>query len=250
MHEIFINYRTKGGKAVAYGCDDRLSTRFGPDSVFLARKSIAPGNNYVETLDQAARRSQVLLAVIDEEWLDAPDRHQPAKRALDNPQDWVRREIEEALSSGALVVPLLIGRYVEQLDPHRLPSSLGELAECQYVRIDLHTMDSDLTGLGDRLVQQVPGLAALDRQTRPDDATVPDQEPTVRNDHQSGGIGQVSGSVGTFVNDAHGPLHTGRGNLYGGSHISGDGSNHFAGDNRGGIRQRFGPRAPREGDEQ
>jgi TIR domain-containing protein len=250
VHEIFINYRTKGGKAVAHGCDDRLSARFGPDSVFLARKSIDPGNNYVEALEQAARRSRVLLAVIDEEWLDAPDRHQPARKALDNPHDWVRREIEEALSSGALVVPLLIGRHVEQLDPHRLPASLAELAECQYVRIDLHTMNSDLTELGDRLVQQVPGLAALDRRARTDYVAEPGPQPTVRNDHQSGGIGQVGGSVGTFVNDAHGPLHTGRGNLYGGSHISGDGSNHIAGDNQGGIRQRFGPRAPREGDEQ
>ncbi|MFE1800566.1 toll/interleukin-1 receptor domain-containing protein [Streptomyces sp. NPDC059517] len=255
MHEIFINYRTKSGKPVAYMCDEKLSARFGPDSVFLARKSIDPGDNYIETLDRAARRSRVLLAVIDEHWLDAPQRHEPAKRALDDPKDWVRREIEEALSSGALVIPLLIGRQVEQLDPHRLPASMAELAECQYSRLELHTLDADLTGLGDRLVRQVPGLAALDRHTGPDATTTaeepePQPEPTVRNDHQRGGIGQVGGSVGTFVNDAHGPLHTGRGDVYEGPRIEGDGTNHVAGDNRGGIRQRFGPRAPRGGDQQ
>ncbi|MEW2572503.1 toll/interleukin-1 receptor domain-containing protein [Streptomyces sp. NPDC047070] len=252
MHEIFINYRAKSGKPVAYMCNERLSARFGPDSVFLARKSIDPGDNYVETLDRAARRSRVLLAVIDEQWIDAPQRHEPAKRALDDPKDWVRREIEEALSSGALLIPLLVGRHVEQLDPHRLPASMAELADCQYSRLDLHTLDADLTGLGDRLVRQVPGLAALDRHTRPDAtaAEEPEPRPTVRNDRQRGGIGQVGGSVGSYVNDAHGPLHMGRGDMYEGPRIEGDGTNYVAGDNRGGIRQRFDRRAPREGDEQ
>ncbi|MGX9887773.1 hypothetical protein [Streptomyces sp. NPDC002276] len=120
MHEIFVNYRTKGGKEVAYSCDRVLSARFGPDSVFLARKSIEPGDN-TGALVRGARRSHVLLALVDEEWLDAPDRDRPDRRALDNPQDWVRREIEEALLSGVLIVPLFIGRRVEQLDPGVCP---------------------------------------------------------------------------------------------------------------------------------
>lgn len=249
MHEIFINYRTKGGKEVAYMCDRELSARFGADSIFLARKSIDPGSRYNEALVQAARRSRVLLAIIDDQWLNAPDRHRPDKRALDNPQDWVRREIEEGLSSGALVIPLFLGRHVEQFDPRHLPETIDELAECQYARLDLQTMDADLARLGDRLVQQVPGLAALEGAARPDAPAEPAQDPTLRTDRQSGGIGQVGGSVGTFVNEAHGPLHTGSGNQYDGPHISGDGTNYIAGDNRGGIRQRFGPRPPREGDE-
>ncbi|MFI6341158.1 TIR domain-containing protein [Streptomyces sp. NPDC050535] len=249
MHEIFINYRTRGGKEVAYMCDRELSARFGADSVFLARKSIDPGSRFKGALVQAARRSRVLLAVIDDQWLAAPDRQEPGRRALDNPQDWVRREIEEALSSGALVIPLFVGRHVEQLDPHSLPKTIEELAECQYARLDLHSMDADLAQLGDRLVQQVPGLAALDRAARPDATAEPVQDATVRTDRQGGGIGQVGGSVGTFVNEAHAPLHTGSGNQYDGPHISGDGTNYIAGDNQGGIRQRFGSRLPHEGDE-
>ncbi|MEV6486750.1 TIR domain-containing protein [Streptomyces sp. NPDC051576] len=243
MHEIFVNYRTKGGKEVAYSCDRALSARFGPDSVFLARKSIEPGNNYIDVLVRAARRSHVLLALVDEEWIDAPDRNRPGKRALDNPQDWVRREIEEALASGVLIVPLFIGRRVEQLDPRRLPRSIAEIAECQYTRVDQHSLEADLTRLGDRLVRLVPALAALDRSGPSDDPVPAEPDLTVRNDHQSGGIGQVSGTVGTYVHDARGPLHTG-----GGPQVNGDGTNVISGDNHGGIRQGFGTRTPRGGE--
>jgi len=249
MHEIFVNYRTKGGKEVAYQCERVLTARFGPDSVFLARLSIDPGTNAWEALLQEARRSRVLLALIDEEWLDAPDRQRPGRRALDSPQDWVRREIEEALASGALIVPVFVGRKVEQLDPRRLPRSIAELAECQYTRIQQPSLDTDLARLGDRLVRHVPALAALDGSRKDGTAASPEPDVTVRTDHQSGGIGNVGGSVGTYVNETHGPLHTGSGDQHNGPRITGDGTNYVAGDNHGGIRQGFGTRTPRGGEE-
>ncbi|MFE9609432.1 toll/interleukin-1 receptor domain-containing protein [Streptomyces sp. NPDC006012] len=249
MHEIFLNYRTEDGKEIAHLCHRGLLSRFGEDSVFLARKSIEPGSKFADALVQTARHSRVLLALIGKGWLDAPDRKRPGRRALDDPGDWVRREIEAALSSGSLVVPVFIDRRVEQLDPRRLPRSMAELAECQYTRLGLNTIDSDLAHLGDRLARLIPALAALAGDAG-ESASAPADGPSgVRTDHQSGGIGQVGGSVGTFVNDAHAPFHSGQGNLYGGPHIEGDGTNYVAGDNHGGIRQGFGTRPPRGGEE-
>ncbi|WP_239590240.1 hypothetical protein [Streptomyces aureoverticillatus] len=66
MHEIFINYRTKGGKELAHMCRQALTDRFGSDSVFLAGESIELGRNYIDALPQAVRRSRVLLVIIDE----------------------------------------------------------------------------------------------------------------------------------------------------------------------------------------
>ncbi|MFI1727174.1 TIR domain-containing protein [Streptomyces sp. NPDC020489] len=242
MHEIFVNYRTKGGKEVAYMCEHHLSARFGPDSVFLARYAIAPGDT-MDALLRASRRCHVLLVLIDAEWMDAPHRDEPGKRALDDPDDWVRREIEQALSGGALIVPVFIGRKVEQLDPRRLPRSITELADYQYTRVEVHRIEEDLTSLGDRLVRRVPALAALDSR-KPAQASRPAERAAgVHNEHQSGGIGQVGGSVGTYINDARGPLHTGPGNQ-----INGDGTN-YVGDNQGGIRQGFGTRTPRGGED-
>ncbi|MFS4106472.1 toll/interleukin-1 receptor domain-containing protein [Streptomyces sp. PD-S100-1] len=248
LHEIFINYRTGDGKETAHMCHRILTARFGADSVFLARKSIDAGANYIDVLLRTARQCRVLLALIGTNWLDAPDRERPERRALDNPADWVRREIEAALSSGALVVPVFIERRVEQLDPRRLPRSITELAECQYTRLELAGIDADLAHLGDRLVRQFPSLAALDTCAGESVPDTPDRDAGVRTDRQSGGIGQVGGSVGTFVNEAHAPFHAGRGNLYGGPHIEGDGTNYVVGDNHGGIRQGFGARPPRGGE--
>ncbi|MFF9897153.1 TIR domain-containing protein [Streptomyces longispororuber] len=244
MHEIFVSFRTRGGKELAHMCRQALTDRFGPDSVFLAGGSIGLGDDFTQALPQAVRRSRVLLVLIDEQWLDAPDRRRPGRRALANPQDWVRREIEEAFDSGVLVVPVLAGPRLEQLDAHRLPKSIEQLAVCQYARVQLRTFTTDLAALGDRLVQQVPGLAAMDRQ-KPEDRGGPEGRPTVRNDHQSGGIGHVAGDVGTFVGESRSPLHTGSGDMVTHHHENGDGTTYFSGDNNGTIRHRFGPRSRR-----
>lgn len=214
MNELFLNYRTQGGgKEAAYICDTQLSARFGTESVFRAQKSIDLGTNYIDALITGVRHSRVLLALIGPRWMDAPDRKRPGRRALDNPKDWVRREIEEAFASGVLVVPVLMGRKMEQIDRLRLPKSLAGLAECQYERlISTRTADADIARIGDRLVRQIPELAALDRQpATASPAMKRSSGPAVRNKGQSGGIGNVNGDVGTFVNEAHGPLHTGTG---------------------------------------
>ncbi|WP_371651191.1 MULTISPECIES: TIR domain-containing protein [unclassified Streptomyces] len=214
MHELFLNYRTEGGgKEAAYICDTQLSVRFGSESIFRAQKSIDLGADYNDALINGVRRSRVLLALIGPKWLDAPDRERPGHRALENPKDWVRREIEEAFASGVLVVPVLVGRQQEQIERLRLPKSLAGLAECQYERlVSTRTADTDLARIGDRLVRQVPELAAVDRRRAADrPAKRRSVRPDVRNRGQSGGIGNVNGDVGTFVNESHGPLHTGSG---------------------------------------
>ncbi|MEW2528697.1 toll/interleukin-1 receptor domain-containing protein [Streptomyces sp. NPDC047071] len=244
MHEIFISFRTKGGKELAYMCQQALGDRFGPDSVFLAGGSIGVGSNFTQAIPQAVRRSRVLLVIIDEHWLDAPDRKHPGRRALADPQDWVRREIEEAFDAGVLVVPVLASGKLEQLTPHRLPKAIARLAVCQYARVHLRTFTTDLASLGDRLVQQVPGLAAMDKQSPPRSGGEPDEGTSVRNEHQSGGIGHVGGSVGTFVGESHSPLHTGSGDMVNNHHENGDGTTYYTGDH-GTVRHQFGPRARR-----
>ncbi|MEU2210878.1 toll/interleukin-1 receptor domain-containing protein [Streptomyces hygroscopicus] len=245
MEEVFINYRTKDGKEAAFIFDEKLSARFGTESVFRATKSIDPGANYIDTMLSGVRRSSVLLALIGEQWLDAPDRKRAGRRALTNPDDWVRREIEEAFAHGVLVVPVLLGRGVEQLDPRRLPKSLGKLAECQYERFSLRSPEADINRLADRLVKQVPRLADLDKQ-----AAAPDlAHETGTNHHdQHGGVGTVHGTLGTFVQESYGPLHTGSGHQQiNKPQFHGENTNYVAGDNHGSVQ--FGT-ARRRGDDQ
>ncbi|MEV0276252.1 hypothetical protein AB0I22_07705 [Streptomyces sp. NPDC050610] len=212
MHEVFINFRVMGAKATAHEFKRVLEERFGDGSVFLAGGSIELGSNYVEILDSKVRRSSVLLVLIGPDWLDAPDPKRKGRRALNNPVDWVRRELEEAFECGVLVVPVLLERKTEQLDVRRLPRTLARLAECQFERFSQRTSATDLARLGDRLVRRVPELAALDKRpdTRKKKADTANG-PSVSNTGQRGGIGNFQGELGAYIQNSSGPLNTGPG---------------------------------------
>lgn len=262
MPEIFVNYRTSDGKDAAYAIYHELTRRFGDRMVFLAAQSIPAGENYNNALTKGVRRSSVLLALIGRGWADAVHPERPGTRALDHEDDWVRREIEEAFAYGVAVVPVLIGRNTEQLDPRRLPDSIVALADCQYMRFTLRTARHDLALIGDQLAKQVPELAAADRgpdpeappepptSQAPDDDTPRDPAPGtgMHNTGQHGGIGNISGQIGTVVGEANAPFHTGSGDQIDGTQVNGDG-NIVGGGDHGGINQNFGPaRRRREND--
>ncbi|MFE6867981.1 toll/interleukin-1 receptor domain-containing protein [Kitasatospora sp. NPDC057692] len=247
MPDIFVNYRSSDEDTGAALIEHALSRRFGSERVFRAGKSIKVGRRFPQELLTAVRRSSVLVAVIGERWADA--RTADGSRALDDPEDWTRREIVEAFESGALVVPVLIGRAT-RLNRHELPPELAELADCQYRRLDTRNADGDLARLGDDLAEAVPRLAAAEREIargaaaaggagdgdadaggignrvgRVNGSVVQGRDHT---HHQSGGIGSVGGDVGTFINNAGGPVHTGSGTQHndlrsGGVHFNGDG---------------------------
>ncbi|MBT2452534.1 toll/interleukin-1 receptor domain-containing protein [Streptomyces sp. ISL-43] len=243
MPEIFVNYRTGDEEATATLIERELSNRFGSDRVFRASKSIRPGQPFPQELLTAVRHSRVLLVVIGSRWAEALTRD--GRPALQDPEDWTRREILEAFESGAHVVPVLVGRAT-RLDRTILPRELERLADRQYRRLDHRNAEGDLRRLGDDLADLVPQLAAADK-TPPATATEQVQERAhsarmqvrdVRH-RQRGGIGNLNGDLGTFVNGASGPVHTGSGAQHTAPSFSGDGMgvNYVAGDNSGGMRQ-------------
>ncbi|MFC9329006.1 toll/interleukin-1 receptor domain-containing protein [Kitasatospora sp. NPDC057015] len=255
MPDIFVNYRTDDEDTTATLIERELSRRFGTDRVFRASKSIGIGQAFPRELLTAVRRSSVLLAVIGRHWSAA--RTADGRRALDDPEDWTRREIIEAFESGALVVPVLVGRTT-RLDRHELPAELARLADCQYRRFDNRDAESGLRRLGDDLAEAVPRLAeaegritrelggdeSLRADGRTDGGTV--QIRDYRHE-QSGGVGAVGGDLGTYINHAGGPVHTGSGTQHntirnGGVEFHGDGSNYVE---RGTVTNDFGDRRDR-----
>ncbi|MGW5673989.1 toll/interleukin-1 receptor domain-containing protein [Streptomyces sp. NPDC003860] len=254
MPLIFVNYRTGDEEGTATLVERELSRRFGSESVFRASKSIAAGSSFPRELVVAARRCRVLLAVIGPRWSDAPTAD--GRRALENPDDWTRREILEAFENAAIVIPVLVGRTT-RLRPEELPPVLAELADCQYRRLDHRNAEADLARLADDLEELVPELAeAAARQGHgdmvPRTADEEDRGGAARvragviKHRQRGGIGNLNGDFsGTFVSEPQGPVHTGSGDLYNareqqwGPRFSGDGAGvtYIAGDNSGTARQ-------------
>ncbi|MCX5375859.1 toll/interleukin-1 receptor domain-containing protein [Streptomyces sp. NBC_00091] len=256
MPDIFVNYRTGDEEATATLIAHELSSRFGDDRIFRASKSIRPGQAFPQELLTAVRRSSVLLAVIGPRWSEAATRD--GRRALEDPQDWTRREILEAFESGAHVIPVLVGRTT-RLDRTSLPHELQELADRQYRRFHHRNSESDLKRIGDDLAELLPQLAAADKKAAAGADPAPPQERAgtarmqvrdVRH-RQRGGIGNLNGDLGTFVSESAGPVHTGSGSQYNGPTFSGDGMgvNYVAGDNSGGMRQSVDRAEPRKDDE-
>ena len=69
--------------------------------------SIQLGDDFVEVITRAVGSCDVLLALIGNEWATMTDEH--GRRRLDNPDDFVRLEIEAALTRRVLVIPVLGG---------------------------------------------------------------------------------------------------------------------------------------------
>src|SRR4029077_20949165 len=80
----------------------------------------------------AVARCDVVLAVIDDRWVDA--RAADGRRRLDLPTDWVRIELETALRSGISVIPLLVGDANVPAEAD-LPEPLRELVYRQAFRV-------------------------------------------------------------------------------------------------------------------
>ncbi|MFE7129676.1 toll/interleukin-1 receptor domain-containing protein [Streptomyces sp. NPDC057638] len=247
MPDVFINYRTGDGEAAAALVERELTRRFGEGRVFRASKSIRAGSRYPAELVTAVRRSSVLLAIIGPDWAEA--KLADGRRALEVPSDWTRREIVEAFDSGALVIPVLVGRTT-RLNRRSLPPRIAELADRQYRRLDLRNADADLARLGDDLANLVPQLADADRDRATDDeqptgVEAPSVTRMAARDvriRQRSGIGNLNGDLsGTFVSEPQAPVHTGQGDQYNAPRFSGDntGVNYTAGDSSGMVEQRF-----------
>jgi hypothetical protein len=130
MSSIFISYRRSDSIDVAGRIYDRLVAEFGTDVVFKDVDSIPAGANYRTYLKQILRQCHVLLVLIGPTWANSLD--DQGKRRLDNPQDWVRIEIEEALQrTNVRVIPLLLGTATKMPTCHELPPGLEALVNRQ-----------------------------------------------------------------------------------------------------------------------
>jgi hypothetical protein len=248
MPEIFINYRTGDGEAAAAHLADKLSERFGSDRVFHASRSIGLGSAYPGELESALRKCSVLLALIGPDWVNF-------RTKLNDPADWVRHEIVTALEWGTPVIPVLLGRRMPRLSPAGLPQALAPLAGLQSAVFDTHDVEGGVRRIGDALAALVPGL-----ENERDPAPAPAGTVTNTAGDVGGNVAQardVSGglNLGTQIRDAHGPVHTGQGDIFhnarvhhGDRHVSGDGAMYVEGEQHGGVRQNFGAR-PRTEDE-
>jgi len=151
---VFISYRREDGRLPAAYLADRLAARLGDGRVFRDETSIPAGARWAVEIVEEIDEAELFLAVIGPGWLSARDDFH--RRRLDDPQDWVRREIQRGLASGRPVVPVLIGGA--SMPPRAaLPAAIAGLADRQAVHLRIEP--DELAALPDRRYHGVEDLA-------------------------------------------------------------------------------------------
>jgi hypothetical protein len=109
---IFISYRRSDNAYAAGWIYAQLVARFGGGNVFMDVADLPLGRDFRKHLNQEVGKCHVLLAIIEDHWLDARHEEGPHKgqRRLDDPTDFVRIEIQAALTRDIPVIPVLVGK--------------------------------------------------------------------------------------------------------------------------------------------
>jgi hypothetical protein len=145
---IFISYRRQDEPNFAGRLYDRLAGHFGRDAVFMDVDTIDLGVDFAEVIDQSLARCRVMIVVIGSAWLGALD--EDGDRRLDNPDDYVRLEIERALASDTRVIPVLVeGATIPKST--QLPPSLASLSRRNGIAMAHASFTSDASRLIDTL---------------------------------------------------------------------------------------------------
>src|SRR5580704_14457074 len=155
--KIFINYRRGDEPGFTHALLGRLEQAFPAERLFIDVDNIPAGEDFVRALESQVSQCDALLAVIGNGWLDARDKR--GNRRLDDPNDFVRIEIESALRLGKRVIPVLV-HEARMPRPDELPEAIRPLATRNAVRLTHERFRADVQGLIKALQGALADVAA------------------------------------------------------------------------------------------
>jgi hypothetical protein len=158
---VFISYRRADTANQAGWLADRLAGHFGRQQVVRDVDSIQLGNDFADVIAAAVTSCDVLLALIGHQWL----------AAAAGPEDFVRVEIESALTRGVQVIPVLVDG-ARMPAAAELPPSLALLAQRPPLSLGAANPEADVS----RLIQVLDQSIAERQATR---AGLAGNQPTV-----------------------------------------------------------------------
>src|SRR6266481_170049 len=159
--QIFISYRREESRWIARSLYDRLSGRFDRKQIFMDIDAIALGDDFVKAIEKTVGECDVLIAVIGTHWLNCKDEED--SRRLDNPEDFVRREIATALKRDIRVIPVLVdGASMPRSTD--LPDDLKPLVRRNALRVSDTGFDDDCRRLAAAVEQVLEKTTAEQRE--------------------------------------------------------------------------------------
>jgi hypothetical protein len=130
---VFICYRRNDTQDFADRLYDTLSNRLGDSHVFMDIDSIAYGDDFEQTLQSKLGVCTAMLVLIGPTWLAMRDGD--GTRRLDDPADYVRREIEAGLQRPDVRVIPVLAHGALMPDPGQLPESMASLVKRQAIQL-------------------------------------------------------------------------------------------------------------------
>lgn len=152
MPGIFISYRRSDSTDATGRIHDRLVSEFGRGKVFKDVDSIPIGTDFRGHLTDVLNQCRVVIVVVGAGWIDV--QNTANKRRLEDPEDFVRIELEAALARDIPVIPVLVGNAVMPTET-QLPRSLAAFAFRQATVV---RPDPDFHRDMDRLIKALTGL--------------------------------------------------------------------------------------------
>ncbi len=144
---FFLSYRRSQSAWHARDIKRELVNRFGASSVFMDKSSIDYGETFPTRIAEAIRGCSAMLVLIGPNWLEQVE----GQRRIDDPNDWVRREVEAGLQrQEAVVVPTLVDEAGSP-SAAELPDSIAALASLHAVKLSGDDLETEV----DKLVQSI-----------------------------------------------------------------------------------------------
>ena len=159
MSDVFISYRREFDAGWAGRLATDLTQAFAERRVFHDIASMEIGEDFVDAMRRSLSACAVVVVVMGPRWLSAQD--EQGGRRLDDPEDYVRLELEESLKrDGLRVVPVLVGG-ASMPRSAELPQSLRLFARRNAAEIADKRWNHDVAQLVAAL-RKIPALAAGD----------------------------------------------------------------------------------------
>jgi TIR domain len=170
---VFISYRRDESAGYAGRIADSFEEHFGEDIIFRDIDSLEPGLDFAEAIESAIESSEVLIAVIGKNWLNATDA--AGRKRLENPDDYVRTEIATALRRNIRVIPLLV-QDAAMPSASELPEDLAPLSRRNAFELNDSSWRDDIRRLVNTLDRAIKG----NRPPKPDEPGVVKQPEEIQ----------------------------------------------------------------------
>lgn len=159
---VFLSYRREDTDGVANRLYQDLARRYGANEV-LFDKEIPAGELWENILEDGARHCRALIALVGRSWLHSHDTANGIRR-LDDPDDWVRREIGTAINYGRPLIVVLVEDTPALTAGSRLPEPLNRLHSQQALR--LRSSPRDWNTDVEALIQRIDAISSASSTAR------------------------------------------------------------------------------------